>query len=203
MQLLNSKPRLYFLKTVIHLACLLTAGWVFYLAATDQFGGDPVKELIHFYGMSALNVLVLTLCVSPVSRWLKEPMWLRTRRLLGLYAFFFAALHILSFLWFDLQLAFGLFLSEVVKRPYITLGMAAFLLLAALSITSTKAMQRRMGRSWQRLHNWIYLALPVIVVHFYWSVKAYLGEPLIYFAITAFLLWLRKEKLKRGLKRKA
>jgi sulfoxide reductase heme-binding subunit YedZ len=197
MRCLTTKPRLLVLKGVIHLTCLVTAISVFFLGVTDQLGGDPVKAIIHFYGKAALNMLLLTLLVSPLSRWLREPLWMRTRRLLGLYCFFFASLHIISFLWFDLQLAFALFFSEVVKRPYISLGMLAYLILLALTITSTQAMQRRLGKHWQTLHNWIYLALPGIVIHYYWSVKAYLGEPLIYFGLALLLLAWRRQKLKR------
>ncbi|TAA45103.1 sulfite oxidase heme-binding subunit YedZ [Corallincola spongiicola] len=197
MRILSTQPRLLALKSFTHLACLLTAVGAFYLGITDQLGGDPVKAIIHFYGKASLNLLILTLCVTPLSRWRREPLWLRLRRLLGLYAFFFASLHILSFLWFDLQLAFALFISEVIQRPYITLGMAAYLVLLALTITSTKSMQRRLGKRWQLLHNWVYLGLPAIVVHYYWSVKAYIGEPLIYFAIVFILLWLRRDKFKR------
>lgn len=200
MAVINSRPKLLALKSALHTACFLPAAVAFYLAATDQFGADPIKALIHFYGMGALNCLMATLVISPLIRWLREPQLVRVRRMLGLYVFFYASLHISCFLAFELTWDLSLFGSEIVKRPFITLGMAGYLILLTLAATSFQAAQRRLKKRWQTLHNLIYLLLPIAVVHFYWSVKAYFGEPLIYFAIAALLLWFRRDKLRRRLR---
>ncbi|WP_394175616.1 protein-methionine-sulfoxide reductase heme-binding subunit MsrQ [Thalassotalea litorea] len=188
-------------KSVIHMVALGWAGYFYFLAINDQLGSDPVKRMIHFTGMSALNLLLLTLTLSPIARAFQLSWLLRFRRLLGLYAFFFASLHLLNFLLFELQLDVALFFDEIIERPYITLGMAAFTLLLALAITSFKRLQRSMGRSWQRLHNLVYVAAILIVIHFYWSVKSDILEPGIYVLAVIILLWLRRKKLRSLLTR--
>ena len=104
---------------------------LYYLAFVDQLGADPVESVIHFTGIGALNLLLITLCVSPLAKWLKKGYLLQTRRLLGLYAFTYALLHVLNFLAFEIQFDAVFFFSEVIERPYITVGMLAFLLLSA------------------------------------------------------------------------
>ena len=126
---------------------------------------------------------------------------MQVRRLLGIYTFIYALLHIVSYASFELQFDFKLLFSEIIERPYITIGMVAFLLLLPLTITSIKHYQRKMGRKWQSLHNWIYVIVILIGIHFYWSVKSDIVEPAIYFTITAILLWLRKDKINKWLKR--
>lgn len=182
------------LKTVIHCLALGWAGYYYFLAITDQLGSDPVKAIIHFTGISALNIVLVTLTISPLAKSLKMPWLLRFRRLLGLYAFFFACLHLANFILFELQLDVALFVSEVIERPYITLGMAAYLVLLALALTSFKKLQRKMGAKWQRLHNMVYLAAIFIVIHFYWSVKSDIVEPAIYILLLAILLIQRRTK---------
>jgi methionine sulfoxide reductase heme-binding subunit len=167
------------------------------LATQDQLGADPVKAIIHFTGISAFNLLLLSLLVSPLAKLLKQGLLVRVRRLLGLYAFFYALLHFSSYLLFELQLEWGTLLTEIAKRPYMTVGFSALLILAALAATSTQKIQRKMGSSWQKLHNWIYLAGLLVALHFIWSVKSDLIEPLIYWIMLLFLLYFRKDKLSR------
>ncbi len=183
------------LKALTHLIAL---GWLiltFYLAFTDQMGADPVQALIHFTGMGAFNLLLISLVISPLAKYSKQGALLRIRRLIGLYAFFYAFCHFLSYLLFDLQAEWVLLLSEIVKRPYITVGFSAFVILTLLAATSTQRIQRALGRRWQHLHNWVYLALPLVGLHFIWSVKSGLVEPIIYLTIALTLLFLRKRKL--------
>ncbi|QDP00545.1 protein-methionine-sulfoxide reductase heme-binding subunit MsrQ [Thalassotalea sp. PS06] len=186
------------LKTVVHLTALVWVGYYYFLAINDQLGSDPVKGIIHFTGMSALNMLLIALAISPLAKRFKLPWLLRFRRLLGLYAFFFACLHLLNFIFFELQFDMALFVDEVIERPYISLGMAAFAVLLALAITSFKYLQRKMGPKWQKLHNYVYLATVLVVIHFYWSVKSDIIEPSVYVLILVGLLMLRRKKLLPG-----
>lgn len=185
------------LKTVIHLAALLPLINLYYLAFYDLLGADPVQRVIHFTGIGAFNLLLLTLTVTPLAKRFKQGFLLQVRRLLGLYAFSYAFMHVFNFLAFDLQFAWSLFFNEIVKRPYITFGMIAFVLLATLAITSLNSLRRKMGKSWQKLHNLSYLIIILVAVHFYWSVKSELLSPLFYFLLVGILLSFRYTKIKK------
>lgn len=165
--------------------------WVFWLALNDQLGADPVKALEHTLGLWALRFIVAGLAVTPLRR-LGGPSLIRFRRALGLLAFFYACAHLLAYIVFDRGLDAREIVIDIVKRPYITIGMLAFAILAPLAITSNAAMIKRMGAAaWQRLHRWIYVAAIAAVVHFLMSVKSWPAEPLIYVAIVAALLLIR------------
>jgi methionine sulfoxide reductase heme-binding subunit len=137
------------LKLVIHLGALIPLIYTFYLATIDELGADPVMALIHFTGIGAFNLLLLSLLVSPLAKWLKQGLLLRVRRLIGLYAFTYACSHFLSYVIFELQLDWRLIISEIIKRPYITVGFIALLILTSLAATSTQAMQRKLRSTWQ------------------------------------------------------
>ena len=122
---------------------------------------------------------------------------IKVRRLLGLWVFAYASLHLLVWLLLDLQLARGQIGSELVKRGFITLGMVSWVVLLMLAVTSTRGWQRRLGPRWQRLHNWVYLVALLIPIHFWWSVKSDWIEPVIYLALSLGLLWWRRDKLSR------
>lgn len=194
--LLNAKTKLNLLKTAIHLGSLFVLIEVYYLAIFDALVGDPVKLVIHTTGMGSFNLLLLTLCVSPLAKKLKASWLMQSRRLLGVYTAVYALCHLLSYIAFELQFDFALLLSEIIERPYITIGMAAILLLIPLTITSLKYYQRKMGRNWQKLHNWVYLIIILVGIHFYWSVKSDITEPMIYFMLTFGLLAFRWKKIK-------
>lgn len=189
--------RVLLLKAVIHLTTLTLLVSQYYLAFTDQLGADPVKAIIHFTGIGAFNLLLLTLAVTPCAKLFKLSFLMQVRRLLGLYSFAYAVFHLLSFLAFEVQFDFALFIDEIIKRPYITIGMTAFVILLALAFTSFKALQRNMGKRWQQLHNWVYVAVILVGIHFYWSVKSDITEPSIYFFLIGVLFWLRKDKLQK------
>lgn len=186
---------------MIHLSALLPVIVLYYYAVLDQLGSDPVEEVIHFTGIGALNLLLITLLVSPLAKRFKQGWLINVRRLLGLYAFFYACLHLLNFLFFELQFDFSLFIDEIIERPYITIGMLAFTCLIALAITSVSSLRRKMGKRWQMLHNLNYLLVTLVCIHFYWSVKADITEPVIYFIILFALLYQRKAKFKRWFKK--
>ncbi len=179
------------LKALIHLLCLGLLARAYYLGFSDQLGGDPVKAIIHYTGIGALNLLLLTLSVTPLSRLLKQARLLRLRRLLGLYCFAWALAHLVNFALFDVQMDVDLLLTELTKRPYIVVGMCAFVILLALALTSIPAAMRAMGRRWKTLHRLVYLAALCVCVHFYWSVKADVTEPVLYFLALFLLLALR------------
>jgi len=193
---LNTSNRVILLKVIIHLTAFLPLLNLYYLAFNDQLGADPVQRVIHFTGIGAFNLLLLTLLITPLAKKLKQGYLLQVRRLLGLYTFSYAFMHVLNFLAFDLQFAWSLFLNEVVKRPYISIGMVAFILLSLLAVTSHNSLRRKMGKSWQSLHNFSYLIALLVSVHFYWSVKSELISPLFYLLLTLILLAFRYKKIK-------
>ena len=170
---------------------------LYFLAFNDELGADPVEKVIHFTGIGALNLLLITLTITPLAKILKQGYILQARRALGLYAYTYAVFHLLNFLAFEVQFDGALFINEVIKRPYITVGMTAFLLLTALAVTSVSKLKRKMGKSWQSLHNFNYLIVLLVTIHFYWSVKSELTSPLFYLALTLFILLFRYKKLKR------
>ena len=188
------------LKIAIHLLAFLPLFGLYFLAFTEQLGADPVEEVIHFTGIGAFNLLLLSLMISPMAKKFRQGYLVQTRRLIGLYSFTYACLHLLNFLAFEVQFDLKLFFNEILDRPYITVGMAALIILLSLAITSITALRRRMGQKWQKLHNWVYIAALLIALHFFWSVKSDIVEPMIYFTIALFLLALRKDKIKRWFK---
>ncbi|MBW4936384.1 protein-methionine-sulfoxide reductase heme-binding subunit MsrQ [Marinobacter sp. F4206] len=153
-------------------------------------GPDPGQAITESLGLAAFQLLLATLCMTPLSRWSGWSGWLRIRRMLGLFAFFYASLHVLAFLqfivgWFDLWATFT-------KRPYIMAGAVAFLCLVPLAVTSTRGMVRRLGGArWKRLHRLIYLAVVVAWVHFVWQARSDIGEMVYYAVIVIWLLALR------------
>ena len=153
-----------------------------------SLGADPVKKLEHECGKTALNFLLLTLAVSPVRSLAGLPQLLRLRRMLGLFAFFYATLHFSVYLVLDLELNWHMLGADIAKRPYITIGFTALLLMIPLALTSTNGMMRRLGRRWQSLHRLVYVIALLGVWHFYWQVKRDVREPLIYAGVLAMLL---------------
>ena len=196
-------PRgIFYLKIFIHLSSLATLVWLAYLIENDYLGADPVKEMIHFLGKTSLNLLLLTLLVTPFIKWFKQPLLIRIRRLLGLYSFAWVCLHLLTFVWLELDWHLLLFFDEVIKRPYLSLGAITWIILLLLSITSINSIKRRMKRNWLTLHRFVYWAVLFATIHYYWSVKSGLIEASIYLAVCAFLLLQRKQYFSSLLKRR-
>jgi len=181
------KP-LVFAASLMPLAWLVCGafGWLGF-----DLGADPVKKLEHECGKTALNLLLLTLAVTPVRTLLHLPQLLRLRRMLGLFAFFYAVLHFTVYLVLDLELNFSTLGADIAKRPYITIGFTALMLLIPLAATSTNGMMRRLGKRWQSLHRLVYVIAILGVWHFYWQVKRDVREPLVYAGILAALLLYR------------
>ncbi|MPY24165.1 protein-methionine-sulfoxide reductase heme-binding subunit MsrQ [Shewanella sp. YLB-07] len=190
MMRLTSK-HLFWLKAIIHLVALWPIGYLVLSVISGDAGGDPVQYIIHYTGVGALNTLVILLMISPLARRLKQGILIQTRRLIGLYVFAYASLHIMAFISLDLLFEWSLLFQEILKRPYILVGAVAYLVLIALSVTSLKVIRKKMGRRWQQLHNWVYLVAILVPIHFYWSVKSEVIEPSIYILIVIGLLTLR------------
>jgi sulfoxide reductase heme-binding subunit YedZ len=184
----------YLYKPLVFVAGLAPLAWMI-CGALQLFGAslgaDPVKKLEHECGKTALNFLLLTLSVTPVRNLTGLPQLLRLRRMLGLFVFFYAVVHFTVYLVLDLELNLALVGADIVKRPYITIGFTALLLLVPLALTSTNGMMRRLGRRWQSLHRLIYVIAALAVWHFYWQVKRDVREPLLYLGVLALLLGYR------------
>lgn len=189
-------------KTLLHVFLLGYLSLMFYQGVTDNLGADPVEALLHFTGISAVNLLMLTLSISPLASHLPCGDLIKFRRLLGVYAFVFALSHFLTYVLFELGMDLSLVGSEIAKRPYITVGFSALLLLLALALTSFDRIRARMGKRWQTLHNAIYLIILLALLHYSWSLKTALREPLFYWAGALFLLYFRKPKLDRWRKQR-
>ncbi len=182
-------------KPLVFASCLLPLAWLVWDVLHGQLGTDPVAQLEHRSGDWTLRILLGTLAVTPL-RSLTGWHWLtRYRRMLGLFAFFYASMHLTIYLVVDLGGFWSQIFAEIAKKPYITVGFAAWLLMIPLALTSTRSMQRRLGRNWLRLHRVVYLVGVCGVLHFMWLVKSgnliAVQEPLIYLAVLIMLLALR------------
>jgi sulfoxide reductase heme-binding subunit YedZ len=160
-------------------------------ALTGNLGVNPAETIQLTTGRWALKFLLLSLTITPVRRLTGWNILIQYRRMLGLFAFFYVTLHFTAYWAFDLGFAFGAMVADVVKRPFITMGFAAFLLLIPLALTSTKGWIRRLGKRWARLHRLVYVAAIFAIVHFAWKVKVFTGDPVIYAAILTALLGFR------------
>lgn len=189
------------LKVGLHLAAFLPFVWLFYAANQGFLSADPAKDIQHFTGSMALKLLLATLLVTPLARYGKQPLLIRTRRLLGLWCFAWATLHLTSYAMLELGISnLALLGKELVTRPYLTLGIISWLVLLSLAATSTQSLQRKLGSRWQKLHNFVYLVAILAPIHFLWSVKVISPQPLLY-ALGAFiLLALRYKKFRMWLR---
>lgn len=176
-------------KVVVFLLCLgpfLWLGWRFW---NQDLTANPTEFIQHFLGDWAIRLIVVTLAVTPLRKLLHLPALIRFRRMIGLFAFFYACLHFLTYLWLDKLFDFGEILKDIPKRPFITAGFAALVLMIPLALTSTAGWIRRLGgRRWQMLHRLIYGTAVAAVVHYYWLVKSDIRLPLLYGTLVAVLL---------------
>ena len=183
--------RVALLKAALFVLALAPAGRLVAGVASDDLGANPIEYITHWTGDWALACLVASLAVTPIRRLTGWHGIIRVRRMLGLFAFFYATLHFTTWFLFDHTLDLTSMADDVLKRPYITMGMTAFLLMLPLAVTSNAAMIRRLGRRWQALHRLAYVAAVAAVVHFWWLVKADLTEPKRWAAALAVLLGIR------------
>ncbi|PZU55765.1 MAG: sulfoxide reductase heme-binding subunit YedZ [Thauera sp.] len=177
---------------IVWAACLLPLLWLVAGGLRDALGANPIEYITRATGDWTLRLLLLTLAVTPL-RQLTGWHWLvRLRRTLGLYAFFYGCLHLATYVWLDQFFDWPGIVADIVKRPFVTLGFAAFVLMLPLAITSTNGMIRRLGgRSWQRLHRAVYAVGVLGVAHYWWLVKKDLTEPITYALVLTALFALR------------
>jgi sulfoxide reductase heme-binding subunit YedZ len=166
-----------FVRRSIFAAALVPAAALGYWLFTDNLGANPIEYITHTTGRTALVFLIITLTVTPLRRLSGRNELIRLRRMLGLFAFFYACLHLCTWVVLDWFFDVSSMTADVVKRPFITMGMATFLLLLPLAVTSSAAMIRRLGKRWQQLHRLVYVAAITAVIHFWWIVKADFREP--------------------------
>ena len=178
-------------RLIIFLCALIPFAWLVFNTITQQLGADPAKTIVLFTGEWTIYFLFITLSVTPLRRLLKWNWLMPHRRMLGLFALFYGLLHLLSYLIFILGLDFSRLVSETLKRPYITVGFPALLILVALGITSTQKMMRRVGKNWVKLHRLVYLALILAWIHVLWQVRSSYFEATVYGAVVAVLLGIR------------
>lgn len=184
-------------KPVVHLLCILPFAGLLWAAFSDGLGANPVEKLTHETGEWTLRMLLVTLCLTPLRQWTGQAAWIRFRRITGLYTFFYLCCHFLIWFIADHSIDPGSMIEDIVKRPYITLGFSAFVLMIPLAITSNQAMIRKLGRKWKTLHQLVYLIISLGILHFLWLVKADYLEPMIYAIIAVILLAHRVGPIKR------
>ena len=178
-------------KPVVFILSLAPFAWLLWGAVEGDLGANPLEHVTHATGDWALRMLLVTLAMTPLRLLTGSAAWIRFRRMFGLFAFFYASLHFVVWIWLDQELVWSNMLADIAKRPYVTVGFIAWLLLVPLALTSTRGMMRRLGRRWKTLHRAVYAAGVLGVLHYIWLVKADLLEPLIYAGILALLLAVR------------
>ena len=181
-------------KPAVFLAALTPFLYLLWALFAGALGPNPIDSLTNQTGTLAIRMLLISLALTPLRHLLKQTWPLRYRRMLGLFAFFYASLHVSVYLVLDQQLSLHFILEDLVKRPYILAGTTAFLLLLPLAITSTRKMVKRLGRKWLLLHRGVYLASTAAVVHYVWLAKGDLLEPFVYLAILMMLFSYRLVK---------
>lgn len=183
---------LRYFKPVIFLACLGPLGMLVWRGLHSSLGANPIETITHTTGDWTLRFLLMTLAISPLRRITRQYWLIDYRRMLGLFAFFYGTLHLMTYVWLDKFFAVHEMLADIAKRRFITAGMTAFILMIPLALTSTKWSIRKLGgKRWQALHRLIYFSAAAGVVHYIWLVKADLRKPLEYAALLAVLLLYR------------
>ncbi len=185
------------IKNALFIACLIPLTKLLFAFFTDTFGPDPVADITHVTGIWTLNLLIATLTITPLRKWTHWNWLMRLRRTLAMFAFFYASLHLLSYLIFDQLFDWAEIGRDLSKRPYMIAGMTSFILMIPLAITSTTAMMKRMGgRNWQLLHRLAYPVAAAGVLHYLWLVKQDITQPSLYAIALLLLFCLRLTKSK-------
>jgi sulfoxide reductase heme-binding subunit YedZ len=178
-------------KPLVFVLALAPFIWLLTRALTGRLSVNPIEDITLTTGIWALRFLLASLAVTPLRRLTGWHGLIRYRRMLGLFAFFYATLHLLTYIVLDQFFAFEFILADIAKRPYITAGTLAFVLMIPLALTSTQGWIRRLGRRWQILHRLVYVSAAAACLHFIWKVKVAVGEPVYYALILAALLGFR------------
>lgn len=198
MKNLSNKQISYLVKPAVFISGLIPLAYLLIAAINNNLGTNPVETLTHESGQWALRFLLITLSITPLRRILKISWLVKLRRMTGLFAFFYASLHFITYLWFDQYFDWSEILLDIPKRPFITVGFVSFVLLLPLALTSTKGMQRYLKRKWTTLHKLVYIIPVLVIIHFTWSLKADYTEPFIYALLFAVLMMLRLPAIKKA-----
>jgi sulfoxide reductase heme-binding subunit YedZ len=178
-------------RAVVFGICLIPFLWLSFRAYTGRLSVNPIEDITLTTGIWTLRFLVVTLAITPLRRLTGWNRLIQYRRMIGLFTFFYAVLHVSTYVVLDLFFAWDLILKDIAKRPFITAGMVAFVSMIPLALTSTKGWIRRLGRRWQLLHRLVYLAGIAAAIHYLWKVKVPVGSPVYYAATVAALLLFR------------
>ena len=179
------------IKPALFIACLIPLAQLAYGFCTDDLTANPIEYITRFTGSWALIILITSLALTPLRKIFGWNALIRYRRMLGLFAFFYAVVHFLTYMVLDHFFDFQAIAKDIYKRPYVTAGFTSFVLMIPLALTSTAAMIRRLGKRWQPLHRLAYIAAAAGVLHFYWLVKSDIRRPAQYGALLALLLGVR------------
>ena len=181
------------LKVIVFIACLAPLAYLVYNGFENNLGPDPIATITHFTGFATLRLLVITLAITPVRRLSSRLSWLvRFRRMLGLFAFFYGCLHLLTYIWLFSGFSVSTMIDDIAKRRYIMAGAAAWTLMLPLALTSTQWSMRKLGgKRWQALHRLIYLSAILGVIHYWWIVKTGVRTPITITLVLALLLLAR------------
>lgn len=188
-----------YIRIFLHICALLPLAMLFYDLGYENLSVNPIQDITIRTGKPALVFLVLVLSVTPVRKWFGLHSLLQFRRSLGLYAFMYASLHFLVFIGLDYGFDIELLRSSVFKKPYVVLGLLAYLTLVPLAITSTHGWIRRLGKYWKMLHKLVYLAGILAVSHYIWAVKSDVRQPLIFAAVICVMLLARTSSFNRAI----
>jgi sulfoxide reductase heme-binding subunit YedZ len=187
----SDKTIAFVIKPILFTVCLVPFIALVIGAVNNTLGTNPVETMTHETGEWTLRFLLLTLMITPLRRLSGKSWLIKLRRMLGLYAFFYACLHFITYIWFDQYFDWMEVVRDIPRRPFITVGFTAFVLLIPLAVTSNNKMMRRLKKNWVKLHKLIYVIAVLGVLHFLWLVKADTLEPLIYASILLLLLGYR------------
>lgn len=188
---MNIKIVSWVIKPIIFVAALIPLSILIWNATHNNLGVDPAKALVDFLGLWALHFLWITLAITPLRHVTKWSWLLRLRRMLGLYALFYASLHVMGYVIFLLELQWSTLGDDILKRPYIMVGFAAFVLLLPLGLTSFNYAMKKLGKNWQRLHQLIYVIAILVALHFLWVARSNIGEQVFYITVLGLLLGVR------------
>ena len=188
---LSNKTISFIVKPVVFLLCLVPLMGLVFGAINETLGANPVETMTRETGEWVLRFLLITLSITPTRKILNWPWLIKLRRMLGLFVFFYAVIHFLTYIWFDQFFDLNEIIKDIIKRPFITVGFTAFVLLIPLALTSNKIMIRRLKKNWAKLHKLIYVIAVLGVLHFFWLVKADYLQPIIYGLILLSLLFYR------------
>jgi sulfoxide reductase heme-binding subunit YedZ len=189
------------LRITVHVGSLIPLAVLVWSYSHGQLTADPIRGIILRTGKTALILLMLSLACTPANSLLGFKPALKVRRALGLYAFLYAAIHLSVFVGLDYSFDPALLKDALLEKRYALVGLAAFTILLPLAITSTRGWMKRMGLAWKKLHQWVYLAALLVIVHFVWLVKADIREPLMYGAVVVTLLVFRIPRIRKWVSR--